>query len=380
MKPTVRKLNIAIVSDAIYPYNIGGKEKRIYEISTRLAKKGHKVTIYTMKWWKGKEAKIIHEGVIHEAISPLYPLYSGERRSIKEALMFALHTIKLVNKSFEILEVDHMPHLILFPIKLVTLIKRKKLYVTWNEVWGRKYWVEYLGLAGNLAYIVELLSVKTPDVIISVSEHTTQKLKEEFGISKNIKTIPNGINSKELSKIKPSKDKSDVIYAGRLLTHKNVDKLITTIAELKKTYPKIKCFIVGNGPEEKNLKNLAKKLKLETNVFFYGFQKKHSDLYTLVKASKTFVLPSSREGFGLAAIEANALGIPVITYDYKDNATKSLIKKGMNGYLFDDSKNKLSTSIKKTFTNSFNSKKIISTTSSYNWDHIANKIEESYLS
>src|SRR5688572_4712282 len=102
----MKKLNIAIVSDAIYPYNKGGKEKRIFEISTRLAKAGHEVHIYCMKWWgadrrlsppasaarQGRNAQPINDnhrmenGVHLHAISPLYPLYSGQRRSIKQAL------------------------------------------------------------------------------------------------------------------------------------------------------------------------------------------------------------------------------------------------------------------------------------------------------
>ena len=143
-------LKIAIVSDAIYPYNKGGKEKRIYEISTRLAKSGHKVTIYCMKWWEGSDTRV-DEGVQIKAISPYFPLYSGEKRSIKEALFFSLHCLKLVKEDFDIIDVDHMPHLVLFSTKLVALLKRKKLHVIWNEVWGASYRIKYMGPSGVLA-------------------------------------------------------------------------------------------------------------------------------------------------------------------------------------------------------------------------------------
>jgi hypothetical protein len=129
MTTSTKKLKIAIVSDAIYPYNIGGKEKRIYEFSTRLARRGHQVTIYTMKWWKGNAQQVVHEGVVHAAISPLYPLYAGERRSMHEAIFFALHCFKLLSKQFDILDADHMPHLILFPLKLAVLKKKNYLYM-----------------------------------------------------------------------------------------------------------------------------------------------------------------------------------------------------------------------------------------------------------
>src|SRR5476651_2229832 len=99
-------MNIAIVSDAIYPYNKGGKEKRIYEISTRLSKKGYEVHIYCMKWWKSKESIRTENNVTLHAISKLYPLYSGQRRSFLQAILFALSTLKLLREEFDFIEVD----------------------------------------------------------------------------------------------------------------------------------------------------------------------------------------------------------------------------------------------------------------------------------
>lgn len=380
MQLTPKKLNIAIVSDAVYPYNFGGKEKRIYEISTRLAKKGYKVTIYCMKWWEERENQVVHEGVIYEAISPFYPLYSGKRRSIREAVLFALHSFKLLKKDFDIIDVDHMPHLVLFPVKIVCILKRKKMIATWNEVWGQKYWIKYLGIAGLLAYAIERFSVLMPNRIISISVHTTKNLTEKFHIKQQTITIPAGINFSYLKEIKSSKDKADIVYAGRLLKHKNVDKLIYSIVSLRKVNPKIKCLIIGNGPEEAHLKKLVTQLKLEKNVLFYSFLPKHSDLYSLVKASKVFVFPSSREGFGIVVVESHALGVPVITYNHEDNAAKDLIHENVNGYLFDDEKNKLDDVLKKVLKIKLNSNKIKQSAKKYDWENIAHQIEEVYLS
>ena len=371
-------LTIALVSDAIYPYNIGGKEKRIYEVSKRLVQRGHHVTIYTMKWWKGSETQVINEGVVHEAISPLYKLYSGDRRSMREAIMFAFHCFKLLGKDFDVLEADHMPHLVLFPIKIVCVIKRKKLIATWNEVWGRKYWMKYLGKLGIAAYLIEQLSVLMPDKFISISKYTADKLRKDLKVKKEIVVIPNGIDLSAMKRIKKAKLTSDVIYTGRLLEHKNVDKLIQAIDLIRKEFPNIICRIVGNGPEEMNLKLLTKTLKLEKHVIFHDFLSDNNDVFAMIKASKLFVLPSSREGFGIVAIEAQSLGVPVITYNHPNNAATELIKDGKNGYLFDIQKTPLDSVLKKALTQTLDPKTLTDYAKEYDWDQITGRIEREY--
>lgn len=370
-----KRLRIAIVSDAIYPYNKGGKEKRIFELSTRLAKSGHDVHLYCMNWNGLKKQE---QGVKIHAISNYFPLYAGKRRSIKEAIFFALSCFKLMKENFDILEADHMPHLVLFPLKIVTLLKRKKLYATWNEVWGRKYWVEYMEFAGNISFLIELLSSRMPDTIIAVSEHTKNKLINDLNVHKKIVVIPNGINVSEIQKVKPAKQKSDVIFAGRLLSHKNVDVLINAIALLNKTYPKIKCFIIGKGPEEKNLKKITKKLHLENNITFFDFLERHEDLYSLMKSSKIFAFPSTREGFGIVALEANACGLPIITTDHKDNAAKELITNGKNGEVITLTDTLFAQTLQKYLQKKDTKTTYLNIAKKYDWDILAKKIEEVY--
>jgi L-malate glycosyltransferase len=370
-------MKIAMVSDAIYPYNKGGKEKRIFEVSTRLAQKGHEVTIYCMKWWKGKENTITENGVSLHAISPLYPLYSGERRSIKQAILFAFSCFKLLKADFDIIEADHMPHLVLFSLKIVALLKRKKLFVTWSEVWGRKYWVKYMGLFGNIASIIEWLSVKLPVKIIAVSEHTKTKLVNELKVKTDIKVVPNGINFLEIQNVKPAETQSDIIFAGRLLKHKNVDILINAVKILSKEKTDINCLIIGEGPEKKKLINLVEELGLKNIIQFLDFLPRHADLYALIKSSRVFVLPSTREGFGIVVLEANACGIPVITINNRDNASKDLINKE-NGLLINLSDHELASAIKELLGKKDNSN-CISFAKKYDWDGIADQAEKIFL-
>lgn len=315
---------IVFVSDAIYPYNKGGKETRLYQITTRLAKRGVDVHVYTMHWWKGPKDRI-EEGVHLHGISPLYPLYSGSRRSILQGVMFGLACFKLLRERFDVVDVDHMPFFPLYSMRIVCWLKGKQMRATWHEVWGQVYWSEYLsGFKGLIAWWIERISFSLPDTIISVSSMTTKRI-QDMGFTKEVLTIPNGIDLETIESVRPSKLKSDIIFAGRLLEHKHVDVLLAAVALIKKDQPKISCLIIGDGPELQSLKRLVQTLNLQRNVVFLPFQNPIGKLYSLMKSSKVFVLPSTREGFGLVVLEANACGIPVITIDHPDNAARELL-------------------------------------------------------
>jgi glycosyltransferase involved in cell wall biosynthesis len=374
-------MKVAFVSDAIYPYNQGGKEKRIFEVATRLGKKGYDIHLYCMKWWEGSRDK--RENGIHlHAICKQYSLYSGKRRSMIQALMFGLACLKLIKEDFDIAEVDHMPFFPLFSLKFVGLLRRKRIIATWHEVWGKDYWQEYLGWKGIFGYLVEKLSVLMPNEIISVSKYTTNKLKNNLKCKKKIYTIPNGNDFKKIQKIKPARKKTDVIFAGRLLSNKNVDVLIKSIQLIKERKLKIKCLIIGDGPEKKNLEALTKKLNLEKNIKFLGFLENHDDIYALMKSSKVFVLPSTREGFGIVVIEANACGIPVITISHKNNAARDLIEEGRNGFICQLSEEEIAKRIIRILKNSSYrkmKKACMDLAKKYDWDKIIDEIEEVYL-
>ena len=371
-------MKIAIVSDVVYPYSIGGTEKRNYEIARRLAEKGHEVTIYSMKWWEGPDSRV-DEGVQIKAISPYFPLYSGGRRSIKEALFFALHCLKLVKEDFDILDINHMPHLVLFSTKLVALLKRKKLHAIWNEVWGVAYWIQYMGPSGVLAAWIEKITALLPDKFTAVSEHTASALMTELKVPQHkITVIPNGISIAELEGIVPAASCSDVIFVGRLLSHKNVDVLIQSIALLKIRYPRIKCLIVGRGSERDTLIELARKHALLENVEFIDYLEDYHQLYALMKSSRVFVLPSTREGFGIVVLEANGCGLPVVTTDHPQNAAKHLIKEGLNGKTVALSKENLAHAIDLCMMMNRDIPAYNVLLQHYDWNHLAQKVEQMY--
>ena len=101
---------------------------------------------------------------------------------------------------------------------------------------------------------------------------------------------------------------------------------------MKKDHPGLCCRIVGEGPERSRLETLSINLGLAKNVIFHDYFP-GAAIYGVMKSAKVFALPSEREGFGIVALEANACGVPVVTADHPDNATRHLIVAGENGFL-----------------------------------------------
>lgn len=321
---------LAFVSDAVYPFNIGGKETRLHEITTALAKQGHEVTIYTMKWWSGAERSVTYDGVRFCALMRRLPLYSGERRSIRQAVIFGFACLRLGSRAFDAVDVDHMPFFPLFTVRLVCALRRKRMTATWHEVWGHRYWREYLGLLGFAAFAVEVLAARAPHEIMAVSDQTAERLRVFLAARVRVATVNPGVNFERIDAPTPPATPTDVIFAGRLLENKNIELLLRAVAAARASAPETTCTIIGEGPEREALESLAMTLGLGEAVSFHDFLP-YADLYARMKAARVFVLPSTREGFGLSVLEANACGLPVITVRHPDNAAQELIVEGRNG-------------------------------------------------
>ncbi len=370
-------MKIGCVYDNIYPYTIGGAEKREWELATRLAMKGHEVHLFSMKYWEGPDV-FVKEGVyLHGVCSP-QPLFINGRRSIKEAIYFAYKVLKpLFEEKFDIVDVTNFPYFPCFSAKLAALMKRTPLIITWHEVWDN-YWFEYLGKKGIFGKVVEKVSTHLSDKMVTVSEATKRDL-ERIGFKKDIKVIPNGIDFRGIRKIRPSTEDSDIIFVGRLIKEKNVDLLIEAMSLIKRESPGINCIIVGDGPERGNLERLIYELNLEDNVHLKGVVENHDQVLSYMKSSKVFVLPSTREGFGIVALEANACGLPIVTVKHHQNAACDLINEGENGFISELSEQDIAQKIKTILINEQSlENKCIEYSKKFDWGIMVDLIEETY--
>jgi glycosyltransferase involved in cell wall biosynthesis len=123
----------------------------------------------------------------------------------------------------------------------------------------------------------------------------------------------------------------DVIYLGRLSPEKNPHRLLAICRLLIEKKNDIKVAIVGTGEMEKEVRNKAEEMGLIENVSFLGFQ---SNPLKILHDSKVMIMTSLWEGTPMCALEAAALGTPIVST--KVDGLKELIANDVNGYLSND--------------------------------------------
>lgn len=373
-------MKIAYIYDAVYPWVKGGAEKRIYEIAKRLASKGHEVHWYGLKWWDGDCDKYL-DGIHLHGIGEWDRLYVDGRRSIKEGLYFGYATLKGLREKFDIIDCQEFPYFSCFSAKLHSVFKNSKLAITYYEIWGN-YWYEYLGKKGFFGKLIERLTAKLPDVAIPISDIIKEDLKELGVPERIIRVVPNGVDFYRLNGIKASDESFDIIYVGRLISHKNVDMLLKALSMVKKEVKDVSCGIIGDGPEMGKLKSLTKDLNLEENVKFFGFVEDDLEVYSKMKSSKIFVLPSTREGFPNTILEANSCGLPVIIVRHEKNSAVGVVREGYNGFIVSLSPHEIAKKIIYLLQNedllSKLSKNAVGFAKDYDWNIVVKKLEEVY--
>ncbi|MDD1694077.1 MAG: glycosyltransferase family 4 protein [Methanoregula sp.] len=369
-------MKIAFIYDVIYPYVKGGVEKRVWELATRLAARGHEVHIFGMKYWQGDDI-LEKEGVILHGVYPSYPLYADGRRKIAEVLGFSICLFPALSRErFDIIDCQQFPYFSCIVASAVAWMRRTPIVITWHEVWGR-YWYEYLGWTGCFGKAVERITALLTENTLAVSATTARNVKT-LRIGRAPAILANGIDLKRLAAIPPSTDTTDLIFAGRLIKEKHADVLIEAMRILVRDKPDIRLLIIGEGPEEELIRDLIEKYSLDGNIRVMGFLDTHDTVLSRMKSSKVFVLPSTREGFGIVALEALACGLPVVTVDNPANAARDQITE-KTGFLSPLSPDGLAANIRKALASGTTMKPAcIDAAGAYDWDAISLRAEEYY--
>lgn len=372
------RMKIAIVYDVIYPYVKGGVEKRVWELAVRLSRRGHDVHLYGMKFWEGNDI-VNREGVTLHGVCPAQNLYVGGRRTIRQAISFGIALFfRLRGDTYDIIDCQQFPYFSCIAAKCSTGFKKTPLVITWHEVWGQ-YWYTYLGIVGFFGKCIEWgVSRLAPDTV-AVSATTAKNLRK-LNPRINARIIPNGVDLERINSIRPHDETTDIIFVGRLIREKNVDLLVRAMDILSRTNKECQALIIGEGPERDTIMRLIHELSLESRVHIIGFRDDHDEIIARMKSAKICVLPSTREGFGIAALEALACGLPVITVDHPANAIRDLITE-QNGKLCTLSADDLAVTISGMLARYTEMKNAcVASAETFDWDRIASELEACYRS
>jgi glycosyltransferase involved in cell wall biosynthesis len=133
----------------------------------------------------------------------------------------------------------------------------------------------------------------------------------------------------------PAKEKTlTFIFLARLVKMKGIEDALHIIAQVKKTTPEVKLWVVGGGDPSyvSHLQDMTKELGIEPNVEFKG-RVSEDEKVRLLRRAHWLLHTSMREGFGLTVLEANSQGTPVIAYN--SHGLNEVVSVGINGYLVD---------------------------------------------
>lgn len=164
---------------------------------------------------------------------------------------------------------------------------------------------------------VVTFSINHSDGVTAVSQNLKEQTLSSFAIEKDIQVIPNFIDFNRFqSKNREHFKKAIAPENERIITHtsnfrevKNTNDVIRIFHQINQQIPS-KLLMVGDGPERRNAEELSRQLGVGSDVRFLG---KQEAIEEILSVSDLFLMPSGSESFGLAALEAMACSVPVIS-------------------------------------------------------------------
>ena len=166
---------------------------------------------------------------------------------------------------------------------------------------------------------VVTFSINESDGVTAVSEHLRNETFEFFKITNEIKVIPNFIDLEKFKKQKKEhfkkaicpNDEALIVHTSNFRKVKRVPDVIHVFANLHNEIPS-KLLMIGDGPERSKAETLCRDLNIGDDVRFLG---KLEAVEEVLSVADLFLMPSEKESFGLAALEAMACEVPVISSD-----------------------------------------------------------------
>lgn len=191
-----------------------------------------------------------------------------------------------------------------FTAGIICALSTNKLII--NHLHNNSPWIKHYCL-NSFIYAISCIKYKK---ILTVSDSVMDEYVFGKWFKNKTEVIGNPVNLDRIRRLAGESDiKYDVAFLGRLSIQKNPYLFLDILAEVKKNKLNVKAIMIGDGELREDVKRRIQNLNLQDNVTLVGFQK---NPFKYLNQAKILLMPSSWEGYGLAAVEALALGKPVV--------------------------------------------------------------------
>jgi glycosyltransferase involved in cell wall biosynthesis len=295
-------LKIAQICPRYFP-DIGGVETHVKEISERLVKAGHDVEVITTDPTGRLNKRETINGVKVIRFRSFAP---------GNAYYFAPQIYCYLKKHKY--DVIHAHGYHAFPAFFTSLGKHGGKFI-FTPHYHRRGHTAFRNLLHKPYRFLGKLIFSRADSVICVSEYEKKLVESDFKVAAKTVKIPNGINLKEFENLRrPEKSlnrntgkEKHLLYVGRLEEYKGVQYIIQSLPELHN----FQLRIVGKGPYETKLRNMAKNLGVEGRVEWLK-DLTRKELLKCYADADIFLMLSSYEAYGITVAEALAAGTPCV--------------------------------------------------------------------
>ncbi len=319
-------MKIAFFTDTFVPQT-NGVVTSILNSTDRLARKGHKIMIFSPKIGKGLN---LHKNikVVELKSFNLLPKYKEMEVRIPTFIK-VLKEIRNFNP--DIIHI-HTPFGIGYEGFLCAKLLKKPLVGTYHTLLPD--FLKHVSLAGlekkeqtkNLTWKYSNLFYNKCDIVITPSDVIKRELKKH-GLKSKIEVLSNGVDLNKFYKKKIKKNKLTILHVGRISYEKNVDVVLQAM-KIVSLYKGIRFIIVGGGPDLERLKKYAEGINLD--VEFTGVIK-NENLADYYNKADVFITASTIETEGIVILEAMACGLPIVGVNKL--AIPEIVKNGKNGFV-----------------------------------------------
>ncbi|MDI6704433.1 MAG: glycosyltransferase family 4 protein [bacterium] len=209
-----------------------------------------------------------------------------------------------------------------------TLYEEYAHYIPFNQKVIKKL---AISSSTSFANNCDLVIVPTPGV---------KDLIQGYGVKTRIEIVPTGVNLEDFRKDRGREIRKEykippqtkiLLYLGRFAKEKNIEFLLHVYKKVQDEYKEVVLFMVGYGPQHREILNLSKRLDIR-NIIFTG-SREREDIIKFYQAADLFIFSSLTETQGIILIESLAAGTPVVAVNA--SGTKDIITHGVTGYLTD---------------------------------------------